>query len=269
MTKSQKTIKYFALVFALFLIVNIVSDIIYSISCVSSIFDNKKNNELNNIETIIDNVNNDVNILNIDIKYSKLIIKKSEKFHVETNNKYVIYNKKNNELYISEKKHSWKKNNYTLTIYIQNNIFFVKTTITTGAGKIKIEELNTNDMHFEMGAGQVIIDKLNVLSSTEIEGGAGKINIKSATINNLKLNMGVGKIDFTGIISGKSKIEAGIGSLNINLEDKEKNYKLYLEKGLGSIKVNNEKQSNNSTYGNGSNYIKIEGGIGDINIKFN
>lgn len=46
------------------------------------------------------------------------------------------------------------------------------------------------------------------------------------------------------------------------------NYKIIAEKGIGSIKIDGVEQGQESTYGSGENLIKLEGGIGSINIDF-
>jgi len=41
------------------------------------------------------------------------------------------------------------------------------------------------------------------------------------------------------------------------------------EKGIGSLRINGKSYSSETTYGDGDDRIRIEGGIGAINIKFN
>ena len=53
---------------------------------------------------------------------------------------------------------------------------------------------------------------------------------------------------------------------NINLLDKIENYKIKIEKGLGTVKINNDSVKN-GIYGEGTNSIEIDGGVGSINIK--
>ena len=47
----------------------------------------------------------------------------------------------------------------------------------------------------------------------------GKTEIKSCEINNLKANLGVGTFDLNGKLTGKSKLDSGVGAININLID--------------------------------------------------
>lgn len=79
--------------------------------------------------------------------------------------------------------------------------------------------------------------------------------------------MGVGKFSITSSIIGDSKINAGIGSLELNILEKEENYKIKIDKGIGNIKINGENVTDD-IYGSGERIIDIEGGIGNINIDF-
>ena len=105
------------------------------------------------------------------------------------------------------------------------------------------------------------------LAETSIEGGAGEINIDNADINNLDLDMGIGKLTLTAYLKGNSEINAGVGSINLNLIGSEEDYLINLDKGIGLATYNDNEMKNNTTYGNGNNKIMIDGGIGSIKIK--
>lgn len=64
------------------------------------------------------------------------------------------------------------------------------------------------------------------------------------------------------------QINSGVGSLNVNFIDSDTNYKILVDKGIGKIKINEKSIDDGTVYGNGSNFIKISGGIGNINLKF-
>lgn len=80
--------------------------------------------------------------------------------------------------------------------------------------------------------------------------------------------MGVGKFEITSVITGNSKINAGIGNLELNIQGNKENYTIKADKGIGSIKIDGKEIADNVTYGDGENTIKIDGGIGKINIEF-
>lgn len=97
MSKGQKVIKNLAIVFAIFLIVSIIYNLMYGVSFL--INNENKDNNLFNLDV---NMNK---VINIDISSSNLIIKKGDLFKAETNNKYISVKQDSNRLYIKERKH--------------------------------------------------------------------------------------------------------------------------------------------------------------------
>lgn len=84
---------------------------------------------------------------------------------------------------------------------------------------------------------------------------------------NAKLSAEVGKVIYSGQLNGESRIECGVGEVEMNLEGGIDNYSIKVQKGIGNIKINKESVNNDSTTGNGQNKIYIDGGVGDIDIK--
>ena len=96
----------------------------------------------------------------------------------------------------------------------------------------------------------------------------GKTELKSCEINNLKANLGIGEFTFSGILTGKSEIDSGVGAININLLNNSDNYTINVDKGIGSITLDGKKLEMDRVYGTGQNYLDIDGGIGEIKIDF-
>ena len=140
--------------------------------------------------------------------------------------------------------------------------------IENGAGKLDINDLSTNELELDLGAGKVTIDKLTVLKEASIDGGAGEVNISNSSINNLDLDMGIGIVLISSTLTGNSEIDAGIGEVDLNLLDKKDNYKINIDKSIGEIIIDGNKVGEENSYGNGLNTIDISGGIGSININF-
>lgn len=276
MTTMQRIIKYLALAFATFLIITIVSSIfwgVYLFSSVLNLRDSKNNETLAESGEFMEIYGGDIshaNILDIELKSSKLTIKKGNNFKVETNNKYVKCLNKGNGIAIKEDGHSfWRTTVSETIVYIPSNITFEKANIGTGAGEINIESIDSRSVNFEMGAGKVTIGSIKALESCKIEGGAGQVDILSGDIHNLRLDMGVGKFTINSSLHGNNKISSGVGKLDINLDGDKESYQIKVEKGIGSINIDGKSVSNESIYGSGNNYIKIDGGIGSIDIRFN
>lgn len=267
MTSAQRIIKYLALGFAIFLIITIFSSIMFGLSAVSNVFDDNSSDILEDLKDL--NINgNDISVLDIDISAANLMIKTGEALKVETNNKYINYKLDGNKLTIKEKKHNWffKKNKSDLVVYIPENFMFDGVSIDTGAGKIEVEEINTRILDIDFGAGKANINNLVVESRAEIDGGAGEISILNGSINNLDLDVGVGKFTLNSKLTGSTKIDAGVGELNMNILGSIEDYEIRVDKGIGSAKLNNQDMKNERIYGTGINSIDIDGGVGSINI---
>lgn len=279
MTTAQKIIKYLAIAFAIFLIVSIISLILFGVYALSGVLGLKANSKIDvssNMQTVdIGNKENIVNLtditsLDIEVKYTNLIIKNGDTFYYETNNDNIIYKENHNTIKIEEKgKWLFSDTESNLIIYIPENFDLNKINIEAGAGKVEIENLNADNLDLELGAGEASISNLNIRNNTKLEGGAGRLNILDGNINNLDLDMGIGEININSFITGNSDIDAGIGILNLNLQGSKTDYRIITDKGVGNLKINGENISGASTYGEGKNLIKVDEGIGNINIIVN
>lgn len=267
MKHAQKIIKYLAIAFAIFLIFSIVSTAMIVIVNVSNVFsdDDKNISDLKDLY-----VDKNAKVLDIDIISANLIIKTGSELKIETNDKNIIYEHDGNKIKIKEKNYDWFKLNKksSLVVYIPKDYIFDGVSISNGAGKVTISEINTDYFTIDLGAGKVKIDKLNVSSETIINGGAGEVSILDGTISNLDLDMGVGKMSIKSKLLGDSKIDAGVGEFDLKLLGTEKDYKIDVDKGIGTFKIDNNEVKDNTIYGNGLNKVDIDGGVGNISIKF-
>lgn len=268
MMNFHKIIKYCALAFAFFLIFGILSGIMYLMISIGNIF-NDDNNITDKLEEI--NINSDAKIIEIDINSSHLTIKTGDVLKVLTNNKDIVIREEDNKLFIEEEDDNWfsfGNDDSNLVIYIPDDLILEEAAINTGAGKIEIDKLSTKKLYFDLGAGNVIVDKLEVLDEAEIDGGTGKIEIKKGLINNLDLDMGVGNLTLTSYLLGTNDISAGIGSIELNLIGTYDEYRILANKGIGSIKLDGNSIDSDTYYGTGNNQINIDGGVGSIDIHF-
>lgn len=274
MTTAQKIIKYIANAFAIVLIVTIISTILnigYEILTGVGVINFKENKILADLITISDNIE-EISTLKLDIKGSDVQIKTGEKFEVKTNNPNINYVNENGKVTIKEEKISkWnigKDDGSLLIIYLPEDIKQMdKVKMDIGAGTIDIGKINTKSLYLDLGAGNVTIDDLNVSEETKINGGAGNININSGKIANINFDLGIGDTTINADITGNSKIDTGIGKLNVYLTLAKEEYKIDIEKGVGEIRFNDTIVSNDTSIGDGNNHLKINGGVGEINIK--
>ena len=271
MTSAQKIIKYLALCLATFLVLLIISSLLGVFYSVSKILDVQKDNEVTMDKmSTVNFKTDDISSLDINLLFTNLIIKQGNNLHVETNNEKVHFDEENNSLKIKEDSRNWlsQNNKGDLILYLPENSQFKTVEIQVGAGKIQIENLVTDFLSLELGAGETSIQRLNVSENCKIESGAGKVSLLDGRIKNLDLDLGVGKFELTSSLLGSNKINAGIGSLELNLLGNKKDYLIKADKGIGTIHVDEAVVSDDSTIGTGENTIKIDGGIGNIDVSF-
>lgn len=267
MRTIQKVIKYIAIALGVFIIVNICGGILFGLSIVATIFGLDEDENVLENERIaqVEDINQIKN-LDIEIKFAKLSIKHGNIFKVESNDKNIYCQKSGDSIQIRDKSNNLRNKSKEVIIYIPDDFVFEDVNITTGAGKLDIEFLLTKNLSFDVGAGSAIIKELTVLEKSKINGGAGNFEIRSGTVNNLKLNVGAGKTEVEAEILGNSKIEAGVGKLDLCLIGDD--YKIETDNAIGIVKINGDTVPKDSKHGDGNNLVKVEGGMGAIDIYF-
>lgn len=129
---------------------------------------------------------------------------------------------------------------------LKMELSYSNLTIKTGE-TLKLESSNSNVKCTQNNNKLVIQERTHMWNIN---------NEASETILYIPANMKFDDID----------IDAGIGKVDIELEDGVRNYTIKASKGIGSISINNEELTSDREYGNGPNYIKIDGGVGTIRI---
>lgn len=262
-----KVIKILVVIFLVFLI-GIVSIAILSamgISSISRIVSRDIN--LINYSEEFENIDK----INLEIKYAELNIKKGQTLKVEASNMNDDWKIKQDlsVLKISNVGKSWNINNEVpiLTIYIPEELELNMAYIKFGAGEMKIDYLKTKNIDLNLGAGEAKISNVNS-QKTNIKCGAGEIIISESNMNDLNLQSGIGKVTYSGTITGSSNIDCGIGEVDILLKGDENTYCVIAEKGIGAININDNNLKKDATIGNGENKLYIKGGVGTINVNF-
>lgn len=266
MTTMQKIIKYLAMAFVVFL-----STIIISVIC-GALFSARYFFGENTLGKMTDmTFERNFSGISVNISAAELDIKTGEKFGVETNHKYLECETKGDILKINEKRPLFASHPGGMKVIftVPKGMFFDYVDISAGAGSVTIDELLSNMLDIELGAGEIKAGELVATDKSEIDGGAGSVTISGGRLNNADIDMGVGELNLTSELSGKSSIDYGVGETNLVLIGEEDDYKIELDKGIGEAWLDGKKMSDDSVYGAGKNFIEIDGGIGELNIKFN
>ena len=278
MTSAQKIIKYIAFAFAICLIVSIFSGIInVSIGFAKFFIGNKSSDEK---YTTIEgdwNITEGADVVNLDIEleYAQLIIKRGEEFKAETSDKSISVKiatslKSGDTTLTVKEPHRWlhSTDGETVVIYVPEDTVFNKIEIESGAGTITSEAITVKELELQLGAGKTELNELTVTEKAEIKSGAGLIEINGGSINDLDIETGVGKAEIHSQLTGDCEMNIGIGSADIEIIGSKSDYKIKTSSGLGTVSVDDLTVSNNSTIGDGTNNIRISGGIGSVKIDF-
>lgn len=276
MNSAQKVIKILAIVFAIFLIVNIFSAVIFGVRIFSEIiYSNKQatNNsnseykieEIEKLETLRENAK-----IKIDLSMTNLEIKQADVFQIEKRNisSQLKCKVTGNTLEIKENNTKWFNHideKATIIVYIPKHMTLQTLDVSMGVGVAEIQGIRTNKLDIDSGAGKMTL--INVTSKkTNIDGGAGNLIIDDSILEDLSLDCGVGVTEIKADIVGNSKISCGVGKTKLILTQSKENYTIQTETGLGSMMLNGEKCSDDGNYGSGDNMIKIDGGVGSVEI---
>lgn len=290
MNQFQKTMKYLAIAFAIFLTITIIYLIISSIGFVVNIFDfgdnwtsSNKNNSSNVNEKVFTYGEADLEKVYIDHGVGKLTIKPSltddlddlsviilgteDYYRVSYSDKTLKVEDKTNDFFDIKLKKRLKQQ-VEVIIYLPKDHKLTDLDVQAGAGSIILEDFATENLNIKAGAGVISATKV-MADYSNVDGGVGELNFKDVEFNSGDIDMGVGSLNFSGILQGRHTIDAGIGELNLDIKGDLEDYNLDIEKGLGEIKINGKrfKEIDFSQSQNG-NDLDISGGIGSINIDF-
>lgn len=280
MSSLQKTIKYIAIGFAVFLAVVIISSIASVVfSVVTAVSGGvAKGHDKKSID--FSDTYSEVESLSIDNATGKLYIKIGETFRVDGENvseDFTAEVDSDGTLTVTDNNKDFQflwfdmggfnNPNSKITIYIPKSFVADETKIDSGAGTVSVEGLKTNYLYISAGAGN--IDGRDITSEeVKIDGGIGTITLKNVNFTNADFNCGVGSLDIEGVLAGESKIDCGIGEVDLDLIGNVNDYDLDIDSGIGSIRLNGEKLSDEyETDKQASNSIKVDGGVGDVNIR--
>lgn len=221
-------------------------------------------------------ISTDIKALDMNLNYGELYFENGDTFtiHIESNYEDDFYvEEQNNCLHIFDKRKEkrFPFRNRTLEhsmikLTIPTDYSFEKIQITTGAGEVYADKIQTARLQIKMSAGEFHIKDLFVSESCNIDGGAGEIWIDNGSIHNLSMNFGAGEVHIHTAITGNSKISAGVGELHLALLGNPNDYSATISKGIGHCRISGFTNSHSGTYGDGPNKLRISGGIGEIHV---
>ncbi len=216
-----------------------------------------------------DEVRQNLKELKIDVRTAAVRIVDADEFRVETNNKHMMQEYRDGRLSLIEQSFDFWADDWEseLVIYWPSGMKLEEAYLSTGASQVRIDKLEAETVSLGLGAGRAEIGKLVATRVTNIDGGAGVLEIADGELHNLDLDMGVGRVAISAQMTGKNKIDAGLGRLEVNLKGNTEDYSVKINKGLGAVRINGQNIGDGEVYGNGEAMVEIDGGVGSIEVE--
>ncbi len=154
-----------------------------------------------------------------------------------------------------------KKAKITITIPEKD---FDKIDLDIGAGNGTIEGLSAEEISFDFGAVDIKARNITASKKFDVDSGTGSVLFEDCKTGKVDIDGGIGELTFEGTVADGLKADCGIGQVNITIFGSYNDYDVDAETGIGSINI--EKNSSSSSHGNIP--VKVNGGIGEVNLKF-
>ncbi|MBQ8184789.1 MAG: hypothetical protein IJ036_03275 [Lachnospiraceae bacterium] len=202
-------------------------------------------------KTITDNVRE----LEIDIAYGavRIVTHAGEDIYVlaENTGKYFKCWVEEQELHLEDKRKSTLEN-LDLAVYIPETKL-QELSVDLGAGYLEAGTLQVGECSLDVGAGECVIERLEVSGEAELSVGAGRIQVDAFVGNHLEGNCGAGELEvgLQGSFANYNyEIDAAIGEILLG------------EQSYGGLA--NDKSINNGAVGR----IELDCAVGSIKIHF-
>ena len=132
--------------------------------------------------------------------------------------------------------------NCKITLYVPWGVYFDSADLSVGGGQILIDELNAGELFLEAGAGEITAENLQA-DTLEMNVGAGNIELYEFETRSLYGEVGVGFLFLQGNVTEYGDIQCSMGSVEMYLEMKERDYNYAVECGMGSVEIGNRAYS--------------------------
>ena len=155
--------------------------------------------------------------------------------------------------------------------HINTPLIAGQSTIKIGAGDLKAKELQAKTLTIKIGAGEGIIDKLQVTEHCTAKVGVGNLELGKSDnvsdIHNLVSKTAMGNTEITGKLTGSSTLKCATGNLDLTLAGTKSNYDFSTSTTMGDITFKKDSQSDNSSSENYGD-VTLKCSMGAITVDF-
>lgn len=266
MNGLQQGVKWFAIALAAVIICAMVTAMAGGLWLLSAVFDEVGAGEISEVEMVTDvDGQEEIDDLDIKLKAANLEIKSGPELKVETDNDEVKTIWQGNKLTVRDENSHWFFGHVDtrIIIYVPEDMKLETVKVEAGAGQVVIERLVATKVDLDLGAGRTEIGELVASESAKVKSGAGALEIKGGELAKLDFDMGVGRASVRSRLVSDSKIDAGVGKLELTLLGMEDDYRVEVDQGIGGMTQEGISLRNPK----GKNLVKINGGVGAIVLR--
>lgn len=221
----------------------------------------------------------EVDSLDIELKAGKLDIYKNDgdniRVEIVAKNGRVATRMNEKTLEIEDQTGTfWNNPKVTIALYLPEDVSFEDFNIEVDAGSVSsdYEVIHAKYATLSVGAGEIVLDELQVEETCELSVDAGSIELAQLDTGDLSIDTGVGSV-CTGLdLGGNLLADCGVGSIELEMSKSVSDYNYKMECGVGDICIGNDQYSGlgqTRKIDNGSSQeISLECGVGSIEISF-
>lgn len=271
MNTAQRLIKWLAVAFAVLLVWGVVTAIAGGGMLMSYIWGDWHDDEPGSVAVDVDETVtfDEIDSLQIEVKATSLVVKQGEKFQLLARDGAEVTTRRNGRTLKIEERNvnfwGWNEHREIILVLPEDAAELTSFRLEAGAGRIEVRDVATKQLDVKFGAGRGELNGVVASERAKINSGAGHLVVRESELHNLEFEMGAGKVALGAKLVGQNEIDAGVGKLELQLIGPAADYQLRVETGLGAFRLNGEKIGE-GYYGDGGNLVKIDGGVGSIDV---
>lgn len=217
--------------------------------------------------------------IQVEMDYGKVLLEACDGdqvlVHADKVSSHYVCKSENGVLRIEDKERRKRlfginKEKKELIIQVPRELEWESAELTIGAGEMTAEDLRAGKVEIDVGAGEFYGINIQASEELDMENGVGSISLEKIETEKLDINCGIGGILVDGKINGDSYIKNGIGSVELTVSGKQRDYNYQVGTGIGSVKINGNsfgELSASTNLNNGADKtFQIDCGIGRIDL---
>ena len=159
----------------------------------------------------------------------------------------------------------------SICLYVPEGYEFEKVSLDVGAGSLSVEDLRTDNLEANVGAGKIAFGTLDAGQAT-LDCGAGQLTVDELNSRTVEISVGMGSLHLTGDVTESLTADCSMGELKLTLAGEQTDFNYDLSCGMGALKVGSdsyngmaqEKQINNQADKN----MQLECAMGSVKVEF-